>query len=138
MYKTNILSILLIIAFAATATAKDPIEGEWLKDDKSARIKLKVTRGGKLMGLISYVSDPKRTHDTNNPDASKRGRKLVGLVNIRGFTKKGNKWEGGTVYDSKSGKTYKGKIWLEGDKLMMRGYVGVSLIGRTASWTRHK
>lgn len=118
--------------------AKDPVEGEWLKDDQSARIKLKVTRKGQLMGMISYVKDPKRTHDTNNPDASKRGRKLIGLVIVRGFEKKGGKWSGGTVYDSASGKTYKGKIWLEDGKLMMRGYVGVSLIGRTATWTRHK
>lgn len=131
--------LLTFLALITTQTfaAKDPIEGEWLKDDKTARIKLKVTRKGQLMGVISYVKDPKRTHDTNNPDASKRNRKLLGLVILRGFTKSGDKWSGGTVYDSKSGKTYKGKIWLENGNLMMRGYVGVSLIGRTATWTRH-
>ncbi|BDS08663.1 hypothetical protein NT6N_37030 [Oceaniferula spumae] len=129
----TILAMLTPSLFAA-----DAVEGEWLKDDKSARIKVKVSSKGELLGLISHVKDPKRTHDTNNPDASKRNRKLIGLVILRGFTKKGNMWEGGTVYDSATGKTYKGKIWVENGKLMMRGYVGVSLIGRTASWTKYK
>ncbi|MCP5536615.1 MAG: DUF2147 domain-containing protein [Akkermansiaceae bacterium] len=132
------LLVLAILAlFTPSLFAADPVEGEWLKDDQSARIKLKVTRKGELMGVISYVKDPKRTHDTNNPDASKHKRKLLGLVIIRGFSKEGDKWGGGTVYDSKTGKTYKGKIWLEQGKLMMRGYVGVSLIGKTASWTKY-
>ncbi|MFK7911887.1 MAG: DUF2147 domain-containing protein [Akkermansiaceae bacterium] len=128
----------IFMSWSPTLFAADPIEGEWLKEDKTARIKLKITRKNQLMGMISHVKDPKRTHDTNNPDASKRSRKLIGLVILRGFEKKGDKWIGGTVYDSASGKTYKGKIWMEGGKLMMRGYVGVSLIGRTAEWTRHK
>lgn len=132
------LVILTILAiFSPSLFAADAVEGEWLKDDQSARIKLKVTRKGELMGVIAYVKDPKRTHDTNNPDASKHKRKLLGLVIVRGFSKDGAKWSGGTVYDSKSGKTYKGKIWMDDGKLMMRGYVGVSLIGTTASWTKH-
>lgn len=135
----TVLLVLALVAFLApNLSAADPVEGEWLKDDQSGRIKLKITRKGELMGVISYVKDPKRTHDTNNPDASKHKRKLLGLVVIRGFTKDGDKWSGGTVYDSKTGKTYKGKIWLDKGKLMMRGFVGVTLIGRTASWTRHK
>lgn len=133
-----LLLLTMLAMFTPALFAAQPVEGEWLKDDKSARIKTKVSRKGELLGLITYVRDPKRTHDTNNPTASKRKRKLIGLVILRGFTKKGDKWEGGTVYDSASGKTYKGKIWVENGKLMMRGYVGVSLIGRTAVWTRYK
>ncbi|MGB0774298.1 MAG: DUF2147 domain-containing protein [Akkermansiaceae bacterium] len=134
----SLLFLFLLTCFIPALHAAEPVEGEWAKSDKSARIKIKVTRKKELMGMITYVKDPKRTHDTNNPDASKRKRKLIGLVILRGFTKKGNKWEGGTVYDSATGKTYKGKIWVENGNLMMRGFVGVSLIGRTAKWTKHK
>ena len=137
MHKSLLLFTILAL-FTPALFAADPIEGEWLKDDKSARIKTKITRKGELMGMISYAKDPKRTHDTNNPDVSKRKRKLIGLVILRGFTKKGDKWEGGTVYDAATGKTYKGKIWMEDGKMMMRGFVGISLIGKSASWTRHK
>ncbi len=135
---TPLIVLAIVAIFSPTLFAADPIDGEWLKDDKSARIKIKVTRKGQLMGVISYVKDPKRTHDTNNPDASKHKRKLIGLVILRGFSKDGKKWSGGTVYDSKTGKTYKGKIWMDDGKLMMRGFVGISLVGRTATWTRHK
>jgi len=133
-----LLLLTILALFTPTLFAADPIEGEWLKDDQTARIKTKVSRKGELMGMVTFVKDPKRTHDTNNPDASKRKRKLIGLVIMRGFKKKGDKWEGGTVYDAATGKTYKGKVWMDNGKLMMRGFVGVSLIGRTASWTRHK
>jgi len=41
------------------------------------------------------------------------------------------------VVDPENGKEYKGKIWAVGkDKLFMRGYVGISLLGRTQSWVR--
>jgi uncharacterized protein (DUF2147 family) len=43
----------------------------------------------------------------------------------------------GTVVDPENGKEYKGKIWAVGkDTLKMRGYVGISLLGRTESWVR--
>ena len=46
-------------------------------------------------------------------------------------------WKGGTVYDPKSGKTYSGKMTLVSpNKLDMRGFVGISLFGRTTTWTR--
>ncbi len=62
MYKTlaPIVVFALVTLFSSTAFAADPIEGEWIKDSKSARIKLKVTRKGTLMGMITYVKDPKR------------------------------------------------------------------------------
>lgn len=133
---TSILLVSLIL-LTNQLFAADSAEGEWLRDDKSVRIKISVT-GGKLGGVITYVKDPKRTKDTRNPDTTKRGRNLIGLKILSGFTKKDNMWEGGTIYDSSNGKTYKGKVWVQNGKLLMRGYVGVSLIGRTATWTRHK
>ena len=45
-------------------------------------------------------------------------------------------WEDGTIYDPKNGKTYSCYMTLDGTKLNVRGYVGVSMIGRTSVWTR--
>ena len=131
---TFLITILLLIH---PVVAADLIVGEWLRDDKSSRIQIRVT-GGKLSGVITYVKDPKRKTDSHNPNKSKRSRPLVGLKVLSGFTKKGAMWEGGTIYDPSNGKIYKGKVWVQGEKLTMRGYVGVSLIGRTTTWTRHK
>jgi uncharacterized protein (DUF2147 family) len=54
-----------------------------------------------------------------------------------GFKYKGaNKWEGGKIYDPNNGKTYSCKMTLEGNTLKVRGFVGISLLGRTTIWTR--
>jgi uncharacterized protein (DUF2147 family) len=66
-----------------------------------------------------------------------RNQPVVGMVIIRNFHPEGDQWVGGTVLDPKNGKIYHGKIWmLSPDKLRMRGFVGISLFGRTETWTR--
>ena len=35
-----------------------------------------------------------------------------------------------------AGNTYRGTLWVEGDKLKLCGYVGVPLFGRTETWQR--
>jgi uncharacterized protein (DUF2147 family) len=56
---------------------------------------------------------------------------------LKGFEKDGdNEYEDGTIYDPKNGKTYSCIIRQKGNKLSVRGYIGVSLIGRTTTWTK--
>lgn len=132
-------SILIFLMLLLPLQAVDSTEGEWLKSDGAARIKIWVDKKGELQGIITWVKDKKRTHDTNNPDPKLRKRRLKGLRFLSGFTKKGDQFTGGKVYDSKSGKTYSGKIWTEGDdKLTMRAFKGISLLGKSAEWTRYK
>lgn len=133
------LLLFAALLFSLTfANAADPILGLWKKSDGQATIKITI-ENGKLVGRVTEAKDKTRTHDTNNPDPKLRNRKIIGLPVVWGFYKKGEMWEGGRVYDSANGKTYQGKIWLEGkDKLMMRGFKGVSLLGRSAEWSRVK
>lgn len=66
-----------------------------------------------------------------------KGQRIMGMIVIRNFHAEGDDWVGGTVVDPENGKEYKGKMWAIGnDKLGMRGFVGISLIGRTATWVR--
>ncbi len=66
-----------------------------------------------------------------------KNQRIMGMVVIRNFHPEGDDWVGGTVVDPENGKVYKGKMWAIGnDKLGMRGFVGISLIGRTATWVR--
>ncbi len=63
----------------------------------------------------------------------------MGLVNLEGFKFDDGEWEDGTIYDPKSGKTYSATMELDGKNLLkIRGYVGISLFGRTTEWTRQK
>jgi uncharacterized protein (DUF2147 family) len=67
-----------------------------------------------------------------------RNRPIIGLTNVWGFTYKGDGvWEDGKIYDPKNGKTYDCVIKLkDNNTLSVRGYIGVTLIGRTDLWTR--
>jgi uncharacterized protein (DUF2147 family) len=62
---------------------------------------------------------------------------ILGMVIMRNFHPDGDDWVGGTVVDPENGKEYQGKIWTVGkDNLHMRGFIGISLFGRTESWVR--
>jgi len=66
-----------------------------------------------------------------------KNKRIMGMVVIRNFHPEGDDWVGGTLVDPENGKEYKGKMWAVGnDKLSMRGFVGISLFGRSATWIR--
>lgn len=77
--------------------------------------------------------------DLKNPDESLRKRPILGMEILRDFVYNDGKWTDGKIYDPKSGKTYSCNMNIEenGD-LHMRGYVGISLLGRTETWKRVK
>lgn len=94
--------------------------------------------GGSLCAKVLSTGDETGARiDSNNPDASLRTRALCGLQIGEGFHGSDpNKADGGHLYDPRSGKTYKGSMTSEGDVLLLRGYVGLSMFGRTARWDR--
>ncbi len=67
-----------------------------------------------------------------------RNRPLIGLEILSGFEYAGDgRWTGGTIYDPDNGKTYRCKLrFVDRDTLEVRGYIGISLIGRTEVWKR--
>ena len=133
--------------FFATATvfaqSADAIVGKWLNKDGDAHIQIYKT-GNKFNGKLVWLKNPnneqgKAKMDVHNPDVKLRGRALWGLEILKGFSFDDGAWEDGTIYDPKSGKTYSCKMTMNGnDKLNVRGYIGISLIGRTDVWTRVK
>ena len=130
----------LLLAVATVVANPTDIEGTWLSADGDGLIEIRVA-GDELRGTIlgSPNDDPDREEfDVHNPDPELRGRKLIGLEIISGFQYDGDgKWSGGRIYDPNSGKTYRGKIRLvDNDELHLRGFIGISLIGRTETWTR--
>jgi uncharacterized protein (DUF2147 family) len=89
--------------------------------------------------LVMLTKDAPSRVDNNNPDAALRKRSLCGLQIGHGFHLSGStQADGGQLYDPKSGKTYSGTMLSDGDRLKLRGYVGIRLFGRTEVWTRAK
>jgi uncharacterized protein (DUF2147 family) len=128
-----------LIAGSVYAQSDDEaILGVWFNEEKDGKVKI-YKEDGKFFGKIVWREDVPGTSplDVNNPDPELRKRKKVGLVILKDFEYDNGKWEDGTIYDPKNGKTYSCVIKLEDDgRLYVRGYVGISWIGRTTYWTR--
>ena len=144
--RQRIASLILIaslISFVAHSQNKAvDIIGIWLTGGKEPA-KIQVYKSGeKFYGKIIWMKNPikngKQRVDANNPDKAKRTNSIIGLVMLTGFKFDGDdEWKGGDIYDPESGKTYSSYMYLK-DKntLKVRGYVGISLFGRTETWTR--
>jgi len=120
---------------------EEDIIGIWLtKGDEPAKIqifKIGDAYYGKIVWLQNPTADGKLRLDVNNSDKSKRNREIIGLQILKDFRFEDNEWSGGKIYDPESGKTYSCTLSLT-DKatLTVRGYIGISLLGRTEIWTR--
>ena len=120
----------------------DKIVGVWEVGSGKARVK--VTKyGDKFGGKIVWLKEPTypdgtKKVDKNNPDETKRTVPLLGYNNLLGFSYKGkSEYDGGTIYDPENGSVYNCNIFLKDDNtLEVRGYIGVSLFGRTDTWKR--
>jgi uncharacterized protein (DUF2147 family) len=94
---------------------------------------------GVLTGRIESSFNPAEWHERcNKCSGDRKGALVIGLVVMRGLTRHGAEYEGGEILDPETGFVYRCKLALnsDGDKLFVRGYLGVSLLGRTQTWTR--
>lgn len=141
IFRVSVLLVAFIIVSGAVFAQKDRIEGVWYNQEKTAKIEIYKAKNTKFYGKIVWLKEPEKNGkpkvDENNPDKTKRNDPLLGLLVLKGFEKDGEDgYEDGTIYDPKNGKTYSCIITHKGDKLDVRGYVGISWIGRTAVWTK--
>ncbi|MBB6004233.1 DUF2147 domain-containing protein [Arcicella rosea] len=137
LINTLVILLLVVNVSKAQSVSKDAILGEWLSQEKDGKV-LIFKQGEKYFGKISWGKSTGRK-DSKNPDASLRNRDIIGSTILKDFVFKGKNWEDGTIYDPNSGKTYSCTMKLKNDDaLEIRGYVGISLLGRTTLWTRVK
>ncbi|HZY37196.1 MAG TPA: DUF2147 domain-containing protein [Mucilaginibacter sp.] len=136
--------VLGLFLFGATAKAQpkpDRLEGLWYNDIKSAKVQITRAGNGKFYGKVVWLKEPlkngKPKVDELNEDPKLRTRPRLGLPVLNDFVKDGDeKYDDGTIYDPLNGKTYSCKITYKGNTLDIRGYIGISLFGRTTVWSR--
>jgi uncharacterized protein (DUF2147 family) len=138
----KIFFIFLLLTSFIHSKAQDIFKGTWYNDEKTGKIQF-YKQGDKVYGKIVWLKDPtdkngKPLTDINNPDSKKKSTPLMGLVFLKEFVAKDAKtWEDGTIYDPNNGKTYSCNMKLESPKVLnVRGYIGISLIGRTSKFTK--
>lgn len=137
------IAIFFLLSSNANAQNKaEDIVGIWLTGGEDPA-KIQIYKAGeKIYGKIVWLKNPsnngKQRLDNNNPDKKNQSNTIIGLVILKGFKFDGDdEWEGGDIYDPENGKTYSCYMYLKDmNTLKVRGYVGISLFGRTETWTR--
>jgi uncharacterized protein (DUF2147 family) len=127
------LSLFLLSGFAQPKTSANDICGLYWSPKKDARIEI-YKKGANYFGKSTWVATPRK--DVENPDETLRSRELLGIELLTHFSYVDNAYEDGEIYDPHNGKTYQCKMNLEGDRLYVRGFIGISLFGRTEVFER--
>jgi uncharacterized protein (DUF2147 family) len=142
----RILIILSLLFFAPTSFANDSPIGLWKtiddKTNKPRSIVRIVEENGEFKAIVEKGlqegDNPDRVCDKCDPP--RKNQKILGMTFMWGLKKDGSEFKGGEILDPDNGKIYKCKMKLVdgGKKLDVRGYIGISLIGRTQTWLREE
>ena len=133
--------VTVALATARLASAASPV-GVWYAEGGAARVAVERC-GDEICGHVVWLRSPLDEDgcdllDRFNPDPTLRGRRVEGLEILRGLTPRPDgTWENGRIYDPATGRTYTCQLAVDGeDRLRLRGYVALPLLGRTTVWTR--
>ena len=137
--QAGITLTLLSLFSQAFMTAKNispnEIIGIYWSPKKDAKIEIYL-KGQQYFGKFIWLAMHRK--DIKNPTKDLQSRDVLGLELLTKFSYNDGTYSGGEIYDPETGKTYSCKMTLEGDKLKVRGYVGISLFGRTEYFERIK
>ena len=136
---------LILLLFSTITLAASPA-GLWKSiDDKTGKPR-SLIRISEDNGVYSGVVEKGLLEgDTGERVCDKctderKDQKIIGMTIIKSIKEKNGSYEGGTILDPENGKAYKCKMKLDeaGNKLEVRGFIGVSLFGRSQTWTREQ
>lgn len=142
--RSILIAITLLLATAAYAANDTPV-GTWTQvDDATGKPKsiIEITQqpDGTLQGVVKQVlfSDQGTHPICEKCEGERHNQPVEGMVIMWGVKQDGDVWDGGQILDPKNGKTYKVKLSLTdaGQKLDVRGYIGMPMLGRTQTWIR--
>lgn len=134
-----------LLGLTVLANAADSLNGTVWKtiDDKTkqpkAIVKFTEQKNGSLSASIQTILTPGEENACKKCEGPYHNKSLKGLRIVQGLKNAGdNSYENGTILDPQSGKTYKlkGEIVEGGKKLELRGFIGVSVLGRNQVWIR--
>lgn len=136
------LILSIVVFFIFQVSFSQTIFGKWKTVDDETGMENGIVeiyeKAGKVYGrIIEILEKEKKYFKCEMCEGEDKNKPILGLVIIKGLKKKGDFYEGGKVTDPKNGKSYHCKMILEGkDKLIVRGYIGISLFGRSQTWFR--
>lgn len=139
------LFLVMFLCFAHAAIAATPA-GLWKTiDDKTGKPRslIRITENNGEYSAV--IEKGLRATDTGEAVCDKctderKGQRIIGMTIVKGIKQKDDVYEGGEILDPENGKTYRCKIKLDesGNKLEVRGFIGLSLFGRSQIWVREE
>ena len=142
--KNNILIVAALFFTTIFYAQNQTVMGKWKTiDDETGKAKSIVEiyeKSGKIYGKVVEILDVEHKNNVcSECSGSDKNKPILGMIIIKGLTKEGVDYTNGKILDPKNGKSYKCTVTLESkDKLKVRGFVGISLFGRTQYWYRAK
>lgn len=138
--------IALLVIANSLLSAQSPV-GFWKTVDDNtgdtrSEMELYINADGKLEGKIHKLLDADAPETCDLCPGDKKDAKLIGMVIMWDLQEDGLEWEKGRIMDPENGKVYKCYIELQKndagkyDTLKVRGYIGISALGRTQYWYR--
>ncbi len=147
MKKTMLLTVVIVLCSFSLALAAGSPVGRWKTIDDETKKEKSIVEvyevNGKIYGRIVQLLQEKdggASKLCTKCPGSDQNKSMIGLVFLRGLTADGGEYTGGTIMDPNNGKVYKCKLEVieGGNKMKVRGFLGVSLLGRTQIWHKVK
>jgi uncharacterized protein (DUF2147 family) len=139
----RIIYILTLLVATTTLTSAQDIFGKWKTiDDETNKPKSVVEifeKDGKAYGrIIKLFREPHEDQDPICDECTdyRKDKKIIGMTIITDMEKDDDEWEDGEILDPDNGKVYDCKLWVEDDKLQVRGYI--AFFFRTQTWLPYK
>ena len=136
----NIIFTVVVLCFCLYSVKAQSVFGKWQSID---------SKTGKDEAIIEIYKENNKVYakvvDILNPEdkdkiciyckGENKDKPILGMIIVNGLKENGDVWGGGKILDPKNGNYYKCYITLvDNSKLKLRGYIGISLFGRTEYW----
>lgn len=144
-YIRKVGSYFVVLLIPTITYASDPLAGTTWKtiDDKTnqpaAIVKFSESKNGILNANIQRILLPNEEHKCTSCKGYYKNKSLIGLTIIKELVNiRPNEYGNGKILDPQNGKIYSfsAQVSSDGQKLIGRGYIGISVIGRNQTWYR--
>jgi len=136
--KKMLFVIMSLVALDVSAESSISPAGLWETFDDDGHlestVEVRVDDGSLFANIVMLHNSVEENPVCDKCKGDLFGKPVIGMQVFDGLTLKRGIWQKGTVFDPKTGDTYKGKVWLDGEMLLVRGYVG--FVYKTKVWRR--